>query len=365
MVGLGYPELMSRISPTLEGFRAAYRRPSLTFAEIMWRWVVGATANALFFFGLFEYLNTLPVTRGEMLFLRTRQPYLVVQVFLHILRGSLSRAVISIMVAVLLIAMVWMIAGSLGRIATVRALLEYFRERLSANAHRETTVRNEGPGRSASGRESNSLHSLISLHFLRVGIALDGVFGLLGAGILASFISPDANPRPGLAFLCFLPLAGLVCVFWWALNWLLSLASVFAVRDHEDALGAISATVAFLRERTGPVLAVSSWVGWAHLVVFVGATTAVSVPMGLMPLVPWRLAALAMIVVTLAYFGLADWLYMARLAGFVCIAEMPDEMFAPSTPVLPVLAPPLQTSIDRNERILSDVPNPAMGSVSM
>jgi hypothetical protein len=88
------------------------------------------------------------------------------------------------------------------------------------------------------------------------------------------------------------------------------------------------------------------------------------VPMGLMPLVPWRLAALAMIVVTLAYFALADWLYMARLAGFVCIAEMPDEMFASSTPVLPV-APPLQTSIDRNELILSDVPRPAMGSVSV
>jgi len=355
---------MSRISPTVEGFRAVYRRPSLTFAEITWRWVVGATATALFFFGLFEYFKTLPVTRGEMLFLRTRQPYLVVQAIAHILRGGLSRAVVSVMVAALLIMLVWMIAGSLGRITTVRALLEYFRERLSANAHPETTVRNEGPGRSASGRELNSLHSLISLHFFRAGIALAAVLGLMGASILASFISPDANPRPGLAFLCFLPLAGLVCFFWWALNWLFSLASVFAVRDHEDALEAISATVALLRERTGPVLAVSSWVGLAHLVVFVGATTAVSVPMGLMPLLPWRLAALAMIVVTLAYFALADWLYMALLSGFVCIAEMPDEMFASSTPVLPV-APPLQTSIDRNELILSDVPRPAMGSVSV
>ena len=356
---------MSRISPTLEGFRAVYRQPSLTFAEITWRWAVGATATGLFFFGLFEYLNTLRVTRGEMLFLRTRQPYLVVQAILHILRGSLSRAVISVMVAALLIAMVWMIAGSLGRIATVRGLLEYFRERLSANALVETTARNEGRGDSARGRESNSLHSLIRLHFFRASIAMAAMFGFIGAGILASFISPDKNPRPGLAFLCFLPIAALVSFFWWALNWLLSLASVFAVRDREDALGAISMVVAFLRERTGPVLAVSSWVGLAHLVVFVGATTAVSVPLGLMPLVPWRIAVLAMIVVTLGYFALADWLYMARLAGFICIAEMPDEMFAPSIPVPPALAPPLQTSIDPNELILSDVPNPAMGSVSV
>ena len=34
------------ISPTVEGFRTAFRRPSLTLAEIMWRWVGGATAAA-------------------------------------------------------------------------------------------------------------------------------------------------------------------------------------------------------------------------------------------------------------------------------------------------------------------------------
>ena len=80
-----------------------FRRPLLTFAEITWRWAVGATATALFFFGLFEYLSSLPVSRGEMLFLRSRQPYLVGQAILHILRGSLSRAVLSLLVATLLV----------------------------------------------------------------------------------------------------------------------------------------------------------------------------------------------------------------------------------------------------------------------
>ena len=32
---------MSLPSPTIEGFRAAFRRPSLTFAEMAWRWTVG------------------------------------------------------------------------------------------------------------------------------------------------------------------------------------------------------------------------------------------------------------------------------------------------------------------------------------
>src|SRR5579862_7797243 len=79
------------ISPTAEGFRAAFRRPSLTAAEIMWRWTAGATAAALVLFGLFEYLSTLPVTNGELLFLRTRHPYFVAEALARILRGSLNR----------------------------------------------------------------------------------------------------------------------------------------------------------------------------------------------------------------------------------------------------------------------------------
>jgi hypothetical protein len=92
-------------------------------------------------------------------------------------------------------------------------------------------------------------------------------------------------------------------------------------------------------------------------VAFVAATTLVSMPLGFIPLVPWRLAVLAMIFITLVYFALADWLYMARLAGYVCITEMTDEMFAPLPPPIPVAPMPLQTTIDRDELILSDVPN--------
>ena len=119
------------ISPTVEGFRAAFRRPSLALAEISWRCsTAGATACALLLFGLFEYLDTQPVTNGELLFLRTRHPYLVGEAIAHILRGSLSRVVLAGVVAVWMLACLWIIAASLGRIATVRGLLHYFREKI-------------------------------------------------------------------------------------------------------------------------------------------------------------------------------------------------------------------------------------------
>ena len=346
------------ISPTTEGFRAAFRRPSLTLAEVMWRWTAGGTAAALFGFGLFEYLDTLPVTNGELLFLRTRHPYLVGEAIAHILRGSLNRVVITGLVAFLLLAALWIVAASVGRIATVRGLLDYFRKDIADDVSTKTAG------------ENNPLPGLLRLNFLRTTVALAAVFGFVGASILAGFASPDANPRPGVAFLLFLPLAALICCVWWTLNWLLSLAGMFAVRDGEDAVGAIGSAVAFCRERGGPVFAVTIWTGLAHLVVFVAASTVVSMPVGFAGVVPWRLVVAVMGLVTVIYFTLADWLYMARLGGYVCIAEMPEEVLAPlgrtplpeppHTGAPPVQTSPIQTTIDHDEPILSDLPNLAV-----
>ncbi len=356
---------MPSISPTLEGFRAAFRRPLFTLAEITWRWVFGGTATVLFFFGLFEYLNTLPVSNGELLFLRTRHPYLVVQALAHILRGSMSRAVISAMLAAVMLAFIWIIAASMGRVATVRSVVEYFRERfavadVSSGVVEEAIVAGSVSDDGVTAK--SPLQAVIELNSLRVAVALSALIGFAGATILAGFASPAAHPRPGLVFVLLVPMLGLLGYVWWALNWLLSLAAVFAVRDRSDALTSISSAVSLLRERFGAVTAVSSWTGLAHLVVFIGATTVVGIPFSTLGLLPWRLIALAVILVTLVYLAIADWLYMARLAGYVCIAEVPEALLhplpPPTPPVVPPVStgPPLQTAIDRDELILSDVP---------
>ena len=323
------------ISPTVEGFRAAFPAAVAGAGGNFVALDCGRNGCALLLFGLFEYLDTLPVTNGELLFLRTRHPYLVGEAIAHILRGSLSRVVLAGVVAVWMLACLWIIAASLGRIATVRGLLDYFRrekipggggdgqrsvaDNVPTKSVRETTV----------SANNQPLRALARLNFLRAAVALGVVLGFVGASILAGFASPDADPQPGLAFLLFVPMAALVCFVGWALNWLLSLAGMFAVRDGEDAVGAISAAVTLCRERTGAVFAVSSWTALAHLVAFVGASTVVSVPMGFAAVAPWRLVLVGMMVVTLIYFALADWLYMARLAGYVCIVEMPEVLRRP------------------------------------
>jgi hypothetical protein len=209
----------------------------------------------------------------------------------------------------------------------------------------------------------------LALHFLRTAITLAAWFALVGASILAGFASTDRNPHPGLAFLFFLPLAALVGSLWLMLNWFLSLAALFAVRNgndhHQDTLSALSAAVALCRNRFGHLVAVSAWFGLAHIAAFMGASTLSSFSLGFVGVLPGRALLATLTVFALIYFAVVDWLYTARLAGYVCIAEMPDALFAPAHP-LPLAPPsggpqfrasaPLAASIDRDERILSDVP---------
>jgi hypothetical protein len=379
---------MSRISPTLEGFRAAFRRPSLTLAEISWRWTAGAAATALFSFLFLEYLDTLPVTNGDLLLLRTRQPILIGQAFGHIFHGSLSRVVMAGLVATVALTFLWILAASVGRVTTVRSLVDYFARRTEEATEGQTpqSLANSVP----TPERSRPLRSLLRLNFLRVAVALAAILAFVGAAIVVNLIStsltsnnaasagvtpagsPPPDPASGLAFLLLFPLAGLIFLAWSGLNWVLSLAGVFAVRSAgdapEDALGALSAAVAFCRERGGAVFAVSTWTGLAHLTVFVVATTVVSMPLSLARIAPGWVVLAGVTVVTLAYFAVADWLYMARLAGYVCIAEMPEALLAPAPlpPAPPRFAPTtppspsIQATMDREELILSDLPNPTV-----
>lgn len=348
---------MASVSPTAEGFRTAFRRPLFALAEITWRWVVGATATVLFFFGLFEFLDTLPITNGELLFLRTRQPVLVSQAIAHILRGSLSRGMLPLILAILLVTAVWMVAASLGRLTILDAMMEYFRKRFRNDFELADPGDEAGSGISTQWRAVG----LLRLNFLRVALALAALTGLFGAGTIAGFVSSPSHPRPGLVLALFLPMAAVVCLIWYSLNWLLSLASVFVVRDAEDAVGAVSSAVKLCRERTSAVAAVGTWTGLAHLIALVGASTVVSGPLALAGILPWRLVTLAVILVTLAYFAVSDWIYTARLAGYVCVAELPDALLVPPAPPA-VIPPPVPiATIDRDELILSDVPQPVTG----
>jgi hypothetical protein len=332
---------MNQSSPALEGFRAIFRRPVIGLAEIAWRWGFGAATAALLAFTFLEYLDTLPVTAADLFLLRTRQPFLISQAIGHILRGSASRAVHAVVLLAILLSLAWIVVAMLGRAVTTRAVVNYF----------------EGDD---SRRVFFEMKSLAGLNLLRVGAALAAVVGLFGATVLGGMISPDTDPSPGTAMLVFFAVLTLVGLAWGLTNWFLSLASLLIVTDGLDTFAAIAATVGLCRERFGAVLAASSWFGLAHGAVYFIASVAAALPLAFAGALPARAVIGVLLLVSLVYFFVADFLYMGRLAAYVYIIKNPESEKELNPPI-PTLGPPdaLESQsgrVDRDEVILSDVP---------
>ena len=338
---------MKSRSPTLEGFRAIFRRPSFGLAEIAWRWSFGAAACLLLAFSFFEYLDTLPVSNGDLLLLRTSQPILISRAVLHIFRGSTFRVVETAAVLLLTLGTAWIVIASLGRAATLKALLAHFRK-----------------GDVSTPNRSWRLRSLFGLNFFRLGATLAATVGCLAAVLLGGSVSRPSDPAPGGALLIIMTVTMLVWLAWSTLNWFLSLAPIFVVADGQNTFGSIAAAVDLCQTRPGSVFAAGTWFGLAHLTAFIVASSVVAFPLGFAPVLPAGVVLGGVLLVTLLYFAVTDFLYIGRLAAYVAIVEMPN------APVSAAIAPPqpphgltyqdpnLQSSpaVDASELILSDVP---------
>lgn len=338
---------MNSKSPTIEGFRAAFKRPAIACVEVAWRWSVGLVASALIAFGAIEYLDSLGVSRGDELLLGSRQPFLIGRAIVHIFRGTISRAAAAAMVGALGITVLWIVAGALGRSTTVRALLRYFR---SVDAASGTIAAD-------TGEISTGIGPLAVLNFLRVVASLAALLALVGTIVIGSLVSPQRGGGAAVIFIALALLAGLIGVIWAELNWTLSFAAIFTVRNGAGAMGALRESIAFMSDRKGSIFAVSAWNGILHLVAFVSASTASSVLVALVQIAPGRIIVAGMWVVTLAYFAIVDWLYIARLAGYIFAAEMPEITVASvSMKQRDRPSAPEQGAVDQSELILSDLP---------
>ena len=358
---------MSSWSPTLEGFRSVFRRPALPLAEVAWRWSFGGAACVLLALGFIEYLDTLPVSNLDLLLMRTRQPWLISQAFAHIFHGSSLRFVLAGGLLTTALAILWILIASVGRGATLDTILNYIRFRaaqMGAPQVVDTTTDDE-----ATQSPPWRFRSLAGLHFLRAALALAAGAGCVGAIILPGFVSSDTAPHPTFVFFLAVAIMWVVWLAWSSLSWFLAVASIFVVSKRKDTFGALGSAVSLCRDRLGPVMAVGTWFGVAHLVLFIVATSVVTFPLAFVRVLPVEFVAIAVILLTLAYFAVVDTLQVGRLAGYVAILEAPPaRVVAVSAPPPVIPAPATATSIqqsalsiqretamvDQDELILSD-----------
>ena len=296
-------------NPARAGIAVVLRRPGIFFAEIAWRWTFGAAAIALLLFTWLEFLRGIEISEAE--YALRNSPLGAADALARVLganTGPLLRAA-----AVLLpgLALLWIVAGSLGRGVTLRALY------LSSGAAR---VGNDP-----------RIRTLFGLNVLRAALGLAAIGGYLGAAFVASFFAGSGEEMSlGVFFLIFIPLFALVIVLWGMLNWYLSLAALFAVRDDSDTFAAFEFAVALSRRRASALASVGTVYGVLRLLALVAATMA-SLAIIATEVLPRGFVIGALVVITLAYFALADFLYVGRLAAYVAIAEEEPEVAGGAT----------------------------------
>lgn len=339
-------------SPTISGLRTAFRHPVPWLAEVAWRWVFGAAALALLSATSLEYLDTLPVSGGELLFLRSRQPLLISRAVAQILAGSGQRLVFAILIAAVASSLLWLAASSLGSIAVLESLL--------------TTGEVASPPARSTRSNKSVLRSILSLNFLRLGAFLAAIVGFFGSAILAGFASTDANPRPGMVFLLFVLLLLLLYTLWAPLNWLLSTAPLFVLGTGQNTFGSVSSTVRFLTGNLGAVSWATSALGLIHFTLFMIGTAFSFVPLAFAAVLPSWLVFAGTALMALLYFAAADFLHVARFAAYMAILDPPEapahQLAAPIAP-----SPRFPAIPSSDDDILSDIPGllppePSLGS---
>jgi len=325
---------MSSFSPTAEGFRLIFRRPAIPLAEIAWRWTFATAAWLLGTTFLLEYMGSLPVNALDRLLLGTQQPILVSRAIQRIFHGSAFRFTEAGIVLAISLAVAWIALASLGRAATLAALLDEFGV--------------------ASGSGHRMIRSLAALNFLRVAVFLAAKLSGLGAVLLASSFWASTHVSLADASRTWFALLFLVGMIWAGLNWLLSTAAVFVASEQKGSLSAIASCARLCTEHTGRVLAAGVWFGLPHLGAFVAAIMAGFTVLSTVG--AWRMgpALVLEFLIIGGYCAVADFLYTGRLAAYVAIVRGPEaELSGEASPLMPADG---QSSVDRDEVILSDVP---------
>lgn len=280
--------------PARAGFRAVCRQPAVIAGEIAWRWAFGAAAWGLVLFTVHRILVSVDISEAEYLIARRSSMFLIADACARIIYEVLPDLVRAAAILVPAIAVLWVLAATAGRAITLKALLP------------------------TGDPRSSRLASLASLHLLRAVFVLATLLALLATLVLTGRLLPIAV-NPALAGMIWGFLAALVVFFWALLNWFLSLAPIFIVRDGRAALASIADSLALYRRHRGTYAATAAWFGLLRFVLFCAACVLAIFAAAAAGSAP-RAIALSL-VIALIYFAVADFLYITRLAAYMILDE--------------------------------------------
>jgi hypothetical protein len=332
-------------SPTTQAFRIIFRRMAIPFAEIAWRWSFAAAAWFLGTVYLLEYAGSLRVTNVERLMLGTNQPVLVLRAIRQIFEGSGFRFTRAGVLLAIALTLAWIVLSSLGRTATVRAIMEEFGIEV-------------GPGQPV----RRLVMSVIVLNFLRAAVSLAALVAGVGSTFFASSVWESTHAwvadvtRLCVGLICFTVLA------WSVQNWVLSTAAIFVVTENRRAFDSVAATLQVFQERPAALVIPGIWFGLARFGAFIATFMAAFTALGTAGTLSGGAVLGMELALIICYCAVADFLYTGRLAAYVAIIGMGE---APERLTVKLFGAGVgsfgvgSSSVDRDELILSDRALPA------
>lgn len=298
---------MSTKNPLTYGFGAIRRDPTLLLIEILWRWCFGGIA-LLLFLGLLA-LQPGVVAADDASAWGSHDPLLITQAFLHLLSRLGGKPPVVAVVLLLAATAVWTLLGAVGRTLTLNRL-------------EQSGVR---------FRSILALQSLRAVFLWLAGVALTETI-VLDARLAGRGAKRDLFLYSALAAWSVI----LIGVLWATVNWNLSLAAVCCAKNAGGFGRSVRQALALDRSHSGDLLGVSLVFAVWRLIVLAVAFVLWFLPSAEMGTAPrayfaWFVATM------LAYFAASDFLYIARMAGYLAIDPLDsngDEV-ASSRPSLP------------------------------
>ncbi|MDR3747212.1 MAG: hypothetical protein P4M04_03495 [Acidobacteriota bacterium] len=307
-----------RHSAFQDGFAALWHDPALLLAELTWRWCFGFSAWALAIISAALFLDSLKISHGDEFLLGTLQPLLISSAVRHILHGSATRFLAQQVALFLGLTLLWSLAATAGRAATLGRLVAMF----SADEEPETLRWEFGP--------------IFVLQLLRAIWSLIALTVMILLLALGTIMAADARPMRAALLLSFG--VGLAWAFGAVLNWFFAVTPLFCIRTSAGAMDALAQCVNFAARQSGRLFGLGLGFGalrlvWAGTMFFV-----VLAPINWARHIAPGWVIVAMVLLALIYFAGADLLYLARLGAYASLAE-DDSRPAEEEAVQPAVSP--------------------------
>ncbi len=295
---------MNAPDPHRRAFRLLRAEPLLFLIELLWRWSFWLGTLAVVFFSLPTYQRIAQLAEPDESLLRSGDPMAIAAGMAEVMQAARPLLVRLLVVALPVLALLWGAALTIGRGLTTRAIV-----RRLATEHGQP--------------EPPPLRwlAMAGISFGRVAAVLILLIGYVGGSIIGSSVAgTPQEPNLFAPALLFLLIFGMGAAAWSVVNWILSLAPIFAVRDGLSALDSTVAAIRFARRRRKELTSAAGKNAFLRTAVAVVLTVAGLLLIPLAHVAPaWLIAVLA-VVISLAYILESDYLLLARLAAYAVVA---------------------------------------------